>query len=84
MTGSLQNPHRPVHFGDSTLALNCLPLLATQEVTVNIAFVPVECKYNTLHRLVQNVKRQSQPQLMASGGKTSDKFQIPRQKYTLT
>lgn len=30
-------------------------------MTVNIAFVPVEDKYNTDYK-VQNVKRQSQPQ----------------------
>lgn len=43
---SLQNPHRPVHLGDSTSALNCLSVLLILEMTVNIAFGPVEHKYN--------------------------------------
>lgn len=47
MTDSHQNPHRPAHLGDSILALNCLPVWATPEMTVNRAFVPVEPKYNT-------------------------------------
>ena len=44
---SLETPQRPVHLGDSTAALNCLPVLAIPEMTVNTAFVPVELKYNT-------------------------------------
>lgn len=56
---SLQNPHSPFrwfHFG-----FNYLPVLAIPEMTVNIAFVPVEDKYNTDYT-ARIVKRQSQPQ----------------------
>lgn len=59
---SLQYPHSPFrgfHFG-----FNYLPVLSIPEMTVNIAFVPEEDKYNT----VQNMKIQSQPQAQGYRG----------------
>lgn len=73
------------HLGDSTLALNCLPALALPEMTVNTAFVPMEHKYNTDYTDWYKIKRDNHNHsLLATGGKSSDEFQTPGQKHTLT
>lgn len=59
---NLQNPHSPSRWFH--IGFNYLPVLAIPEITVNIAFSPVEDKYNTDYT-VQNVKRQSQIQAQA-------------------